>query len=227
MTDIAAALATVRDRIEAYAREAGRDPAEVRLVAVSKTRTSADIAAALDAGQTDFGENYLQEALPKLDTLAGCGATWHFIGRIQTNKTRELAARFDWVQTVDRERVAERLDAHRPETLPPLNVCLQVNIDAEPQKAGVDPVLLPALATRVAQMPRLRLRGLMAIPADTSDSAQQRASFARLRTLFEELRAAGHPLDTLSIGMSADLRAAILEGSTMVRIGTALFGPRG
>ncbi|HEX6930220.1 MAG TPA: YggS family pyridoxal phosphate-dependent enzyme [Gammaproteobacteria bacterium] len=227
MTDIPASLTMVRDAIAAYAREFSRDPDSVRLVAVSKTRPASDIAIALKSGQLDFGENYLQEATPKLETLAGRGAVWHYIGRIQSNKTRELAARFDWVQTVDRERIAVRLNDHRPAALPPLNICLQVNVDAEPQKAGVLPGQLAALADAVVQMPRLRLRGLMAIPAETADFDSQRRAFAQARELFETLREQHRALDTLSMGMSGDLRAAIAEGSTMVRVGTAVFGPRG
>lgn len=225
-SDIAVNLANVREAIARHAEEFGRDPSAIRLVAVSKTRPAADVALALQLDQLEFGENYLQEALPKIETLTGCGARWHYIGRIQANKTRELAARFDWVQTVDREKVAQRLNDQRPESLPRLNICLQVNVDAEPQKAGAQPGELAALAIAIAQMPRLRLRGLMAIPAAQDDFDTQRRAFARLRELFEQLRNGGHDIDTLSMGMSGDLRAAIAEGSTMVRIGTAVFGSR-
>ena len=221
--NIAVNLARVRDDIADAATAAGRDPQSVRLVAVSKTRLVADIAAALAENQRDFGENYLQEALPKIETLSGCGACWHYIGRIQSNKTRELAAHFDWVQTVDRERIARRLSEQRPATLPPLNICLQVNIDREPQKAGADPGDIPGLAEAVRTLPQVRLRGLMAIPAANGDA---RRAFAALRELFEQLRAQGHELDTLSMGMSEDVQKAIQEGSTMVRIGTAIFGAR-
>lgn len=224
--DIAANLANVRDAIVRHAEEFGRDPAAIQLVAVSKTRPPADVAAALQQNQLDFGENYLQEAIPKIETLAGCGARWHYIGRIQTNKTRDLAAHFDWVQTVDREKVAQRLNDQRPDSLPPLNICLQVNVDSEPQKAGAKPGELMALATAITRMPRLRLRGLMAIPAEQDDFDGQRRSFAQLRELFEQLQGSGHDLDTLSMGMSGDLRAAIAEGSTLVRVGTAIFGAR-
>lgn len=227
MTDIARNLADVRAEIARHAHEFGRDPAGIRLVAVSKTRPAGDILAAMNAGQADFGENYLQEAVLKQEALAGRAPCWHFIGRIQSNKTRELAARFDWVQTVDSERIAVRLDAQRPDHLPALNVCLQVNIDREPQKAGVDPAAVQAFADAVGRMKRLRLRGLMAVPAASTDFERQRDSFERLRAIHEQLVAAGLPLDTLSIGMSGDLRAAIAAGSTMVRVGTAIFGPRG
>lgn len=224
--DIALNLAKVRDTIVHHAEEFGRDPAAIRLVAVSKTRPPADVAVALEQGQLEFGENYLQEALPKIETLSGCGARWHYIGRIQSNKTRDLAARFDWVHTVDREKVARRLDDQRPDSLPPLNVCIQVDVDDEAQKAGAAPSDLNVLAAAVAQMPRLRLRGLMAIPAEHETFEAQRRSFARVRELFEQLREQGHAIDTLSMGMSGDLRAAIAEGSTLVRVGTAIFGRR-
>ncbi|MBW3566936.1 MAG: YggS family pyridoxal phosphate-dependent enzyme [Proteobacteria bacterium] len=226
MADIAVNLENVRAMISAFAREFDRDPEVIRLLAVSKTHPPAGVIAALESGQRDFGENYLQEALPKMATLAGCGARWHYIGRIQTNKTRDLAAAFDWVQTVDREKVAQRLNDQRPESLPPLNVCLQVNIDREPQKAGALPDSLAGLAAAIRAMPRLRLRGLMAIPAETTDFEAQRNAFAAVRRLFEQLHDEGHELDTLSMGMSGDMRAAIAEGSTLLRIGTAIFGPR-
>lgn len=226
MPDIPARLHAVRDAIATHARESGRDAAAIRLVAVSKTRPAADVAAALAAGQVDFGENYLQEALPKIAALAGSGACWHYIGRIQSNKTRELAAHFDWVQTVDRLRIARRLSEQRADSLSPLNICLQVNLDNEPQKAGAAPGEVAALAAEVTRLPRLRLRGLMAIPAARNGFEHQRQAFARLHDLHASLRAEGHALDTLSMGMSGDLDAAIAEGSTMVRIGTAIFGPR-
>lgn len=227
MTDIARNLADVRAEIARYAHEFDRNPAGIRLVAVSKTRPVGDILAALGAGQADFGENYLQEAVPKQDALGGHAPCWHFIGRIQSNKTRELATRFDWVQTVDNKRVASRLDAQRPDHLPALNVCLQVNIDREPQKAGVEPSAVLELAEAIGRMKHLRLRGLMAVPVASAEFERQRDSFDRLRIVQEQLVAAGVPLDTLSIGMSGDLRAAIAAGSTMVRVGTAIFGQRG
>lgn len=206
--------------IERAAGAAGGDR-PVRLLAVSKTRTAAEVRAARQAGLTDFGENYLQEALPKMTALANANITWHFIGAVQSNKTRAIAAHFDWVHTVDRSRVASRLDAAAPA---PLDVCIQVNIDAEARKAGVAPDELPALVRQTAALPRLRLRGLMAIPRPDGDS---RASFRRLRQLFNGLAAqAGPHWDTLSMGMSADFETAVEEGATIVRIGTAIFGPR-
>lgn len=226
MTNIARKLADVREEVARHAREFGRDPAGIRIVAVSKTRPAADIASACDAGQADFGENYLQEALPKISALGARTIDWHFIGRIQSNKTRELATRFDWVQTVDRERIAIRLNEQRPDELPPLNICLQVNADRETQKAGLDPEAVSAAARAITQLPRLRLRGLMTIPAAASGFASQHESFLRVRALYDQLRADGFELDTLSMGMSGDLRAAIAAGSTMVRVGTAIFGAR-
>jgi len=226
MHNIAVNLEKVRRTILACASEFDRDPADIRLLAVSKTHPPQAVVTALEQGQIEFGESYLQEAIPKIDTLAGCGARWHYIGRIQTNKTRDLAAHFDWVQTVDRERVAQRLNDQRPESLPPLNICLQVNVDQEPQKAGAHPHDLLPLAAAVRQMPRLKLRGLMAIPAEGADFEAQRRPFAALRQLFEQLQGEGYLLDTLSMGMSGDMRAAIAEGSTLLRIGTAIFGER-
>lgn len=227
MTDISANLATVRNSIAQFAEEFDRNAAAIRLVAVSKTRPPGDIVAALAAGQCDFGENYLQEALPKIATLAGTGARWHYIGRIQSNKSRDLATHFDWVQTVDREKVAQRLNDLRPESLPALNVCIQVNVGREPQKSGVPPESLATLARAMRAMPRLALRGLMTVPPDNSDFEAQRRAFAELHGLYTDLRQEGFALDTLSMGMSGDLRAAIAEGSTMVRVGTAIFGIRG
>ncbi len=184
------------------------------------------VAEAWEAGQRDFGENYLQEALPKMDAFADRAAHWHFIGALQSNKTREVAERFDWVHTVDRESIGKRLSDQRPAELTPLHICLQVNISGEGSKGGVAPERLPALAETVAALPRLRLRGLMAIPAPAKDPQAQRAPFRQLRELMETLNTQGHRLDTLSMGMSDDLEAAIAEGSTLVRIGTAVFGPR-
>jgi hypothetical protein len=219
-------LQAVLARIEAAARRAGRDPATVRLVAVSKQQTVEAVAAAADAGQQQFGENYVREGVAKVEALRGRPLTWHFIGQLQGNKTREVAEHFQWVHTVDRERVATRLDAQRPPQAPPLEVLLQVRLGDEPGKGGVEPADLPRLAEFVAGLPRLRLRGLMCIPAPVDDEARQRAPFARLRSLLEDLNRRGHALDTLSMGMSADLEAAVLEGATLVRIGTAVFGPR-
>jgi pyridoxal phosphate enzyme (YggS family) len=219
-------LQAVLARIEAAARRAGRDPAAVRLVAVSKQQPVEAVAAAADAGQQEFGENYVREGVAKVEALRGRPLTWHFIGQLQGNKTREVAEHFHWVHTVDRERVATRLDAQRPPQAPPLEVLLQVRLGEEPGKGGVEPADLPQLAEFVAGLPRLRLRGLMCIPAPVEDEARQRAPFARLRNLLEDLNRRGHALDTLSMGMSADLEAAVLEGATLVRIGTAVFGPR-
>ncbi|MCP1641658.1 pyridoxal phosphate enzyme (YggS family) [Pseudomonas citronellolis] len=190
---------------------------------MSKTKPAADIREAHAAGLDDFGENYLQEALGKQVELADLALTWHFIGPIQSNKTRPIAEHFHWVHSVDRLKVAERLSAQRPADLPPLNVCLQVNVSGEDSKSGCAPEELPALARAVAALPNLKLRGLMAIPEPTEDIAAQRAAFARLRELLTALNLG---LDTLSMGMSHDLEAAIAEGATWVRIGTALFGAR-
>jgi len=209
---------------------AGRAPDAVTLLAVSKTFGADAVLEAVRAGQTAFGENYVQEALDKMDAVQaaqpGVALEWHFIGPLQSNKTRAVASRFDWVHSVEREKVAQRLAEQRPPDLPPLNVCLQVNLDAENTKSGAAPEQIPALARFVAQLPQLRLRGLMAIPAPNPESARQRAAFRRLRQLFEQLQAQGLALDTLSMGMSADLEAAIMEGATIVRIGSAIFGTR-
>lgn len=230
MAGIPANLQAVHASIVAAARSAGRDPAGIRLLAVSKTFGPEAVLEAAAAGQAAFGENYLQEALDKMAAVAACrpalALEWHFIGPIQSNKTRPIAAHFDWIHSVDREKVAQRLSQQRPDGMPALNVCLQVNISGEASKSGVAPEEAPALARAVSMLPRLRLRGLMAIPEPAADPASQREPFARLRRLYESLRAEGLALDTLSMGMSADLAAAIAEGSTMVRIGTAIFGHR-
>ncbi|MEM9602938.1 MAG: YggS family pyridoxal phosphate-dependent enzyme [Pseudomonadota bacterium] len=224
--DVARHLNLIRQRIADAEVQAGRAPGSVRLLAVSKTKPVAALQAAIDAGHTVFGENYLGEALEKIEQLAGQGCEWHFIGAIQSNKTRPIATHFDWVHCVDRAKIAQRLSDQRPEGQPYLNVCIQVNVDREDSKAGVLPEAVTALAADVAALPRLRLRGLMAIPLATDDTDRQRQSARALHTLFDTL-AADHPgLDTLSVGMSADLESAILEGSTMVRIGTAVFGAR-
>ena len=223
-----ARLRAVMERIAVAARAAGRDPAGVSLVAVSKTFPADAVAAAHAAGQAAFGENYVQEAVDKIATLGPQRAElqWHFIGPIQSNKTRVIAEQFDWVQSVDRLKVAQRLSEQRPSGLAPLNVLLQVNISGEASKSGVTPAGVQALAQAVGQLPRLKLRGLMAIPEPAADAAHQRAPLAAMRALFDRLRAAGFDVDTLSMGMSADLESAVLEGSTMVRIGTAIFGER-
>jgi hypothetical protein len=219
-------LAAVLARIDAAARRAGRNPADVLLLAVSKQQPVAAVAAAADAGQRAFGENYVREGIAKVEALRDRGLTWHFIGQLQANKSREVAEHFQWVHTVDRERIATRLDAQRPHYAGPLDVLLQVRLGDEPGKGGVEPSDLPRLAEFVAGLPRLRLRGLMCIPPPADDEAAQRRPFARLRDLLGDLNRRGHSLDTLSMGMSGDLEAAVLEGATLVRIGTAVFGPR-
>ena len=216
----------VRSRIAAAAAEAGRHPAGIQLIAASKTFDAAAVRDAHAAGQVDFGENYVQEALDKMGELGDLPLVWHFIGPIQSNKTRAIAEHFDWVHSVDRLKIAERLSAQRPASLPVLDVCLEVNISGEASKGGVSAEDLPALAQAVSRLPRLRLRGLMAIPAPSTDPLVQRAAFAAVRRLYEALQGSGYALDTLSMGMSGDLEAAIAEGATMVRVGTALFGER-
>ncbi len=212
--------------IENAAKLAGRPP-EVRLLAVSKTRPPEAVRALAAAGQRAFGENYVQEGVAKARELQGLGLEWHFIGQLQSNKCREAAEHFDWVQSVDRARLVDALDRGRPADRPPLNVLIQVNVDGEAGKGGCKPDDLPALADRIAAAPRLQLRGLMAIPEPHPDPAVRRAAFRRLRALFDQL-AARHPgVDTLSMGMSDDFELAIAEGSTLVRVGTALFGARG
>lgn len=219
-------LHAVQARIADAAAEAGREPAAVRLLAVSKTFGDAAVRALADAGQREFGENYVQEALEKQAALRDLPLEWHFIGPIQSNKTRVVAENFSWVHSIDRLKIAERLSAQRPPGLPPLQVCIEINVSGEASKGGVVPAELPALAGAVAQLPGLRLRGLMAMPAPVQEVAAQRAAFRLVREQFDALRARGHTLDTLSMGMSGDLEAAILEGATIVRIGTALFGER-
>ncbi|MBV8404575.1 MAG: YggS family pyridoxal phosphate-dependent enzyme [Gammaproteobacteria bacterium] len=224
--NLPAVLREVRARIAQAAAAAGRSAQSVTLLAVGKAQPLELLAAAADCGVADFGESYLQEALAKIAALQARALTWHFIGRIQANKTRPIAETFAWVHALDRLRVAERLAAQRSAHAPPLNVCLQVNVAAEASKGGVLPAELPALAAAVARLPRLTLRGLMCIPPEESEPARQRAWFARLRVLRDELNAAGHRLDTLSMGMSGDFESAIREGATIVRLGTVLFGAR-
>ena len=216
----------VRSRIRSAAIAAGRDPATVTLVAVTKAQTAESVRLAATAGVTDFGENYLQEAVGKMDHLAHLPLKWHFIGGIQSNKTRIIAERFDWVHSVDRLNVAQRLSEQRPFHAQPLNVCLQVALVPEPTKGGVSPDALAALASAVADLPRIRLRGLMCMPPPQPNLEAERRIFARLKVALEDLNAAGLKLDTLSMGMSADFESAIAEGATLVRIGTALFGSR-
>ena len=216
----------VRSRIRSAALAAGRDPAAVTLVAVTKAKTAESARLAATAGVTDFGENYLQEALGKMALLADLPLQWHFIGSIQSNKTRAIAERFDWVHSVDRLNVAKRLSEQRPFHAPPLNVCIQVALVPEPTKGGVSPDALPELAAAVAELPRVRLRGLMCVPPPQPTPEAERAVFARLRVALEDLNADGLKLDTLSMGMSGDFESAIAEGATLVRVGTALFGNR-
>lgn len=220
----------LRERIAAACRAAGRAPGAVRLLAVSKTFGAHDVLALAALGQRAFGESYLQEALPK---ITGCanerpdpGLEWHFVGPIQSNKTRPIAETFDWVHSVEREKIARRLSEQRPPGRAPLQVCVQVNVSGEASKSGCAPQEAPALARAIAAMPGLALRGVMAIPEPTDDVARQREQFARVRAVFDAIRAGGLDVDTLSMGMSDDLEAAIAEGATIVRVGTALFGTR-
>ena len=223
-------MQAVNGRIDAACRAALRNPQTVTLLAVSKTFGPEAVIEAGDAGQRAFGENYLQEALDKMAAVRAARPDllleWHFIGPIQSNKTRPIAEHFDWVHSVDREKIAQRLSEQRSAHLPPLNVCLQVNISGEESKSGIAPDRVEELARTVAALPRLKLRGLMAIPEPVEDVEQQRAPLRQMRRLFESLREHGLALDTLSMGMSADLEAAVAEGATIVRIGTAIFGKR-
>ncbi|HEK1689977.1 hypothetical protein PpSQ1_08970 [Pseudomonas putida] len=223
MSTIADNLCALAARIDSAAKAAGRDPASLQLLAVSKTKPASAIRELHAAGVCDVGENYLQEALAKQEDLRDLPLIWHFIGPIQSNKTKAIAEHFDWVHSVDRLKIAQRLSEQRPPDLPPLNICLQVNVSGEDSKSGCAPEDLPALANAVAALPNLRLRGLMAIPEPSEDRAEQEAAFASLRQLQEDLNLG---LDTLSMGMSHDLEAAIAQGATWVRIGTALFGAR-
>jgi pyridoxal phosphate enzyme (YggS family) len=226
MTTIASKLQRVRQRIAAACAEAGRDVNEVTLLAVSKTFGPDAVREAHAAGQAAFGENYIQEAVEKIALLPDLPLQWHCIGPIQSNKTRLVAAHFAWAHTVDRLKIAERLSGQRPAELPPLQVCIQVNIDGGASKSGVAPEEVSALAHAIAALPRLALRGLMTIPEPVADFEAQLAVHRKARHLFDALRAEGVPLDTLSMGMTADLEAAIHAGSTMVRVGTAIFGGR-
>lgn len=230
MSIIAENLQAVEATIGAACASSGRAKSDVILLAVSKTFPAEAVVEAMAAGQRAFGENYLQEALDKMQEVARLQPEspleWHFIGPIQSNKTRPIAAHFQWVHTVERLKIAQRLSEQRPEELGPLDICIQVNISGEASKSGVGADDLPELARQIAALPMLRLRGLMAIPEATNDEAQQRAAFARLRALFDALRAQGLALDTLSMGMSGDLEAAVAEGATIVRIGSAIFGAR-
>jgi pyridoxal phosphate enzyme (YggS family) len=226
MTAILSNLQATRQAIEQAAKTARRNVTEVRLLAVSKTFPAAAVREAYVGGQIAFGENYLQEALDKIGALRDLPLEWHFIGPIQSNKTRPIAENFAWVHGVDRLKIAERLSEQRPPHLPPLNICLQVNVSGEDSKSGVAPTDVLELAQAVRPLPRLKLRGLMTIPSPVTDEIEQREPFAQMRVLLEQLNSQGMALDTLSMGMSHDFPAAILEGATIVRIGTAIFGSR-
>lgn len=228
MTDdiIAQKIAALRHRLRTAAVKFQRKPEEIDILAVSKKHSAEAIKSAFESGLNQFGENYLQEALAKREALAELPLVWHFIGPIQSNKTRAIAENFDWVHSVDREKIARRLSEQRPAALAPLQICLQVNVSGEASKSGVSLAELPALAAAVAELPQLQLRGLMAIPAPDTEPETQRQAFAALRQAQEALVATGLTLDTLSMGMSADLEATVAEGSTLVRIGTDIFGAR-
>jgi len=224
--NIDTALKMVQSDISAMAEKHGRDPASITLLAVSKTKPITMIETAIQAGQLAFGENYPDEGLEKIAALKQTSVEWHFIGSIQSRKAAGIAAHFDWVHSVDRLKVAKKLAENRPQNLPPLQICLQVNIDNEASKSGVSPQEIETLAAQCAQFPQLTLRGLMAIPAPTSEFTDQRKAFAKLRELQTTLACQFNSVDTLSMGMSQDLEAAIAEGATIVRIGTAIFGSR-
>lgn len=219
-------LNRVREQIVKAASAYKRKPDSILLLAVSKKKPATDIRQAWELGQRDFGENYLQEALQKVEELKDLDITWHFIGAIQSNKTRNIAEAFDWAHCIDRAKIARRLSEQRPPDLGPLNVCIQVNIDHESSKAGIELAELPELANAIHQLPGIRLRGLMTIPAPQESFDLQRPAFAKLANALESLRQQGIDCDTLSMGMTQDMEAAIAEGSTLVRIGTAIFGER-
>ncbi len=226
MTAIASNLQAVRLTLEQAAQQAGRQAAEITLLAVSKTFPAASLREAYAAGQRAFGESYVQEALDKMAALGDLPLEWHFIGPVQSNKTRAIAENFSWVHGVDRPKIAERLSAQRPPGLPPLNVCIQVNVSGEASKSGILPDEAAELARHVSRLAHLKLRGLMTIPEPAPDEAAQRKPFALLRALLQQLNTQGLGLDTLSMGMSQDMKAAILEGATIVRVGSAIFGTR-
>jgi len=219
-------IAKLFERVRRSAEKSQFGTGIVNVVAISKTRSATDIRAAHACGVTDFGENYLQEALQKIHALQDLPLVWHFVGPIQSNKTAAIAAHFDWVHSVDRLRIARRLSEQRPEQLPPLQVCLQVNISREDSKSGVSREELPQLVGTVLELPRLKLRGLMAIPAADADSRQQQQAFRQMREALVQLRTLAPDIDTLSMGMSDDFEVAIMEGATLIRIGAAIFGPR-
>ena len=226
MTIISSRLQAVRERIERAARAAGRDPSGIRLLAVSKTFSPAAIREAFQGGQHAFGENYMQEAIQKMEALRDLPMEWHYIGPIQSNKSKAIAEHFQWVHSVDRLKVAERLSAARPSGIPPLDICIQVNVSDESTKSGIPPGQALDLAKEVKVLPRLRLRGLMAIPEATEDRAVQHERFSQLRRLKERISSEGIDLDTLSMGMTDDLEAAIDEGATLIRVGRGIFGER-
>ena len=226
MHDIETALDTVRIRIREAERRYRREPGSVALLAVSKTRPPKAVRAAVAAGQHAFGENHLQDAMAKVEALGGQSVSWHFIGAVQSNKTRPIAGHFDWVHSIDREKIAVRLSARRPAERGPLDVCIEVDVSGEDTKSGISPEGVEPLARIVRELPGLRLRGLMAIPRPEPDFESQRIPFRLLREILDDLNAKGLGLDTLSMGMTGDLEAAIAEGATIVRIGTAVFGPR-
>jgi len=226
MTSIRTRLKSIQQRIDQTAMQFNRPVEDIQLLAVSKTRPAADIQEALAAGQQQFGESYLQEALEKIQQLTGSNAVWHFIGRIQSNKTRTIAEHFDWVHSLYSVKHAQRLNSQRPDHLPPLKICLQINLDREKTKGGIPPSEAAELVASIRALPRLQLQGLMTLPALSTDFEQQRLPFRALRELRDQLATHDLPLETLSMGMSDDLEAAIAEGATIVRIGTAIFGPR-
>ena len=226
MKDIANNISALYKQITVDAAKYHRNREDITLIAVSKTRTPEEILAAAAGGQRDFGENYLQEALDKINILAEQKLTWHFIGNIQSNKTAPIAENFDWVHTIDRKKIAQRLNDQRPAHLPSLNVCIEVNLSQENTKSGISLAEIPTLAKSINQMPKLRLRGLMALPAPATDFEIQRKPFRQLADALKKLQNEGFAVDTLSMGTTADYKAAIAEGTTMVRLGTAVFGPR-
>ena len=226
MHDIGTALNAVRARIGELEHRYRREPGSVTLLAVSKTKPPEAVRTAIAAGQRSFGENHLQDAMSKVDALDGQGVSWHFIGAVQSNKTRPIAAHFDWVHSIEREKIATRLSAQRPAGREPLDVCIEVNVSGEDTKSGVSPADVEPLSRLVCELPGLRLRGLMAIPRPAADFEAQRAPFRLLREILDDLNAKGLELDTLSMGMTGDLEAAVAEGATIVRVGTAIFGPR-
>ena len=226
MGTIKSAIQGVSERIRQAASAAGRDPGSVTLLAVSKTFPAENVREAWHAGQQAFGENYVQEGIDKIAALADLPLHWHFISPLQSNKTRPVAEHFDWVHSIERLKIAERLSAQRPAHLPPLQVCIQVNVSGEASKSGCEFAEVPVLAEAIRQLPQLQLRGLMCIPEPTEDLQQLRSQFAALRECLQQLNQSGFQLDTLSMGMSADMETAIAEGATMVRVGTAIFGAR-